>query len=288
VDTETVSPQADGHPVANIADSAPRRETDRHNRPKRGLLPRLGRKIRHPVNRWLTRQSLIGDEAVLDPKLLPELEVLGRNWRTVAREIQPLLDEREAIPAFGDVSPDHRRIAPTAQWKSYFLEGYGYRPAHNRARCPETAAMLDSIPGLVVAFFSIMEPGTHVPRHRGLTKAWLNCHLGISVPEDGRCEMAVNDELVRWREGEWLVFDETNPNPAKSNLNILISQFEDSHLTFSLIGVSGKKVLEYDAAHLNNEKIIMNISGLAPGLYLLHIKDHQGSHLQTQKILIIN
>jgi hypothetical protein len=78
------------------------------------------------------------------------------------------------------------------------------------------------------------------------------------------------------------------PNPAKSNLNILISQFEDSHLTFSLIGVSGKKVLEYDAAHLNNEKIIMNISGLAPGLYLLHIKDHQGSHLQTQKILIIN
>jgi beta-hydroxylase len=24
--------------------------------------------------------------------------------------------------------------------------------------------------------------------------------------------MAVNDELVRWREGEWLVFDETNPH----------------------------------------------------------------------------
>jgi beta-hydroxylase len=67
------------------------------------------------------------------------------------------------------------------------------------------------VPNLVVAFFSIMEPGTYVPPHRGLTKAWLNCHLGMVVPRGpGKCAIEVAGETVEWREGEWLVFDETN------------------------------------------------------------------------------
>ena len=45
---------------------------------------------------------------------------------------------------------------------------------------------------------------------RGLTKAWLNCHLPLMVPKgSGRCEMRVGDTMTRWQEGRWLIFDET-------------------------------------------------------------------------------
>ena len=184
---------------------------ERFVRPEQTALVRFGKRIRDPVNAWFARQSLVGDDPVLDPDRFPALAELRANWRVVAEELQPLLAEREAIPAFGEISPDHRRIADSPAWKSFFFEGYGFKVQDNRARCPQTAAMLDRIPGLVVAFFSIMEPGTHVPRHRGLTKAWVNCHLGLVVPVGpGRCAMAVAGREVSWREGEWVVFDETN------------------------------------------------------------------------------
>lgn len=184
---------------------------ERYTRPKQSALIRMGKRLRDPVNRWFARQSLIGDEAILPASHLPCLAELEHDWHIVRQELAPLLAERRTIPAFGRLSPDHRRIANTSAWKSFFFQGYGFKARKNRARCPQTAAMLDRIPGLVVAFFSIMEPGTHVPRHRGLTKAWLNCHLGLAVPSGpGRCEMEVNGTPIGWREGEWLVFDETN------------------------------------------------------------------------------
>jgi beta-hydroxylase len=171
---------------------------------------RIGKRLRDPVNRWIARQSLIGDTPFVDPAAVPGLAELGDHWREIQAELLPLLEERRAIPALGEISPDHRKIAHDAHWKSFFFTGYGFRAAQNHARCPTTSALLDKVPGLVVAFFSIMEPGTNVPPHRGVTKAWLNCHLGMVVPEGpGRCAMEVAGQSVEWREGEWLVFDET-------------------------------------------------------------------------------
>jgi len=170
---------------------------------------RLGRRIRDPINGWLSKQSLIGDDPLVDPSELPGLVELGRHWRTIRDELLPLLAERQKIPAYRDISPDHRRIATDSKWKSFFLEGYGFRAEENCARCPRTMALLKKVPGLVVAFFSIMEPGTQVPPHRGVTKAWYNCHLGLVVPE-GKVGIEIAGWPVGWREGEWLVFDETN------------------------------------------------------------------------------
>jgi beta-hydroxylase len=172
---------------------------------------RLGKRLRDPVNRWIARQSLIGDAPFIDYKVLPGLAELGRHWQEIRAELLPLLEERNAIPALGEISPDHKAIARDRNWKSFFFTGYGFRADRNHGRCPRTSALLEKVPGLVVAFFSIMEPGTHVPPHRGVTKAWLNCHLGMVIPEgSGRCAMEVAGQTVEWREGEWLVFDETN------------------------------------------------------------------------------
>jgi beta-hydroxylase len=173
------------------------------------LAVRFGRAMRDPVNGWLAKQSLMGDDPFVDPQELPGLVELGRHWRTIREELHPLLAQRDRIPAFRDISPDHRRIATDTRWKSFFLEGYGFRAEENCARCPQTMALLKNVPGLVVAFFSIMEPGTQVPPHRGVTKAWYNCHLGLVVPE-GQVGIEIAERRVGWREGEWIVFDETN------------------------------------------------------------------------------
>lgn len=92
---------------------------------------------------------------------------------------------------------------------SFFLWGYGYRIDDNANLCPRTTALVESIPGLNTAFFSILAPGTRIPPHRGVSKGLITCHLGLVVPDDGDVRMRVGDRIVRWSEGETLVFDDS-------------------------------------------------------------------------------
>jgi ornithine lipid ester-linked acyl 2-hydroxylase len=180
------------------------------------VLMRLARKVRWPVNRFLIRQSLVGDQSFFKPAQIPGIDILRDNWEAIRDEAAAVLADRADVPALGQVSPDHRGIAPNADWKSFFLTGYGYRAPANRARCPRTAALVDSVPDLVVSFFSIFEPGTHVPSHKGVTSGLINVHLSLIVPPPdlGRCELRVADEIRRWRAGEFIIFDETYEHEA--------------------------------------------------------------------------
>nr|WP_161593728.1 aspartyl/asparaginyl beta-hydroxylase domain-containing protein [Parerythrobacter lutipelagi] len=203
-----------GHTTGSLpdADHAPA-PSETYVRPKQKPLVRFGKRMRDPVNAFLARQSRVGTCPIIDPANVPGLVEAGANWQALRAEVEPLLRNRDAIPPLGKISPDHRRIASGPSWKSFFFQGYGYHAKDNEACCPKIVEAIDQVPGVVVAFLSIMEPGTHVPQHRGLTKAWLNCHLPLKLPgTPGRCEIAIDGEIHRWREGEWLVFDDTFPH----------------------------------------------------------------------------
>ena len=185
-------------------------ELEKYKPAKNTFAVKIGKRIRRPLNRWLARQSRVGTQPVLDERLVPGISVLKDNWEVIRDEAREVLRDRGAIPPLGDISPDHRRIAQNAAWKSFFFEGYGYKSIPNRARCPRTAALIDEVPNVVVAFFSIFEPGTHLKDHFGVTKAMLNVHLGLMVPDGPeRCEIRVRDQFHGWTPGEFLIFDET-------------------------------------------------------------------------------
>lgn len=174
------------------------------------FLFKVGKKLRHRVSAVVARSSKVGDQPVFDSSLFPWIADVEAGWTQIRQELVALLDKREAIPPLADLSPDHRRIAPPGKWKSFFLHGYGYRVEDNLRRCPRTAEIVSRIPGLNSAFFSILDPGAHIPRHRGVTKAILTAHLGLMVPAArDRCRMQLHDRMLHWDEGRTLVFDDT-------------------------------------------------------------------------------
>ena len=66
----------------------------------------------------------------------------------------------------------------------------------------------NQIPDIETAFFSVLAPNKHIPRHRGEYKGLIRCHLGLIVPgEPGDCRMNVHDQTVHWEEGKFLIFD---------------------------------------------------------------------------------
>lgn len=176
---------------------------------ERSLLYRFGRSMRPAIDKALTAYSAVGDAPVMAPEMFPWTAGLEQNWETIRDEAMAALTDLNRVPPLHDISPDHRRIAEPDRWRSYFLWGYGYRMHQNCDACPETARLVEQIPDLNSAFFSILKPGAYIPRHQGVTKAILTCHLGLQTPTSGRCEMEVHDQMLQWRDGRALVFDDT-------------------------------------------------------------------------------
>jgi beta-hydroxylase len=183
--------------------------TIREDGEHRGWLLQTGRSLRPWINRRIARSSILSNDPVIDAASFAWTGMLEKNWETIRSEAMAVLAEQRRIPLLREISADHRNIADD-KWRSFFLWGYGYRVAQNCARCPKTTALVSAIPNLNSAFFSILKSGAHIPRHKGVTKHLLTCHLGLLVPKDEKnCRMKVSTVTVNWREGKCLVFDDT-------------------------------------------------------------------------------
>jgi aspartyl/asparaginyl beta-hydroxylase (cupin superfamily) len=96
-----------------------------------------------------------------------------------------------------------------ADWKIFPLIAYGIRSQPNIALCPKTWRILQCVPGLKTAMFSILEPGKPIPPHRGPYNGVLRLHLGLIVPEPrDRLGIRVGVERRHWEEGRVLIFDD--------------------------------------------------------------------------------
>jgi beta-hydroxylase len=146
---------------------------------------------------------------VYRPDEFPCLAPIESNWRSIRAELDKLLKDRASLPPFHRISPDQERISTGDHWKVFILFGFGQKVERNCMRCPETARLLRNVPNLQSAWFSILAPRYHIPRHRGVTKTILRAHLGLIAPKEAdRCRMQVHDRTVSWQPGKLLVFDD--------------------------------------------------------------------------------
>ena len=169
-----------------------------------------GRKIIKKVQVLMGRYSLVGDQQFFSPGQFPWCKELEANWRTIRKELDEVLIHREDLPNFQDISPDQKHLAKEDKWKTFFFFAYGLQVPANSARCPETAKLLQAVPGAKTAFFSILAPHMHIPAHCGPYKGVIRYHLGLIVPKpESECRIRVGETIAHWEEGKTLLFDDT-------------------------------------------------------------------------------
>ena len=174
------------------------------------LLKRVGKLSFRRIDDFLASQSLVGDPVVFDPRQFSWVAKLEAEWKRVREELDSLLEHRDLLPNLQDIQPDQMKVSPDDKWKTFVLYGYGIRSERGCARCPETARLLERVPGMTSAWFSILAPGKHIPRHAGITKGMIRAHLALKVPEHAeRVRMQVGDEICHWQEGRCLLFDDS-------------------------------------------------------------------------------
>jgi len=170
----------------------------------------IGERILAPIERFIGKRSLVGDATFFPTKRFPWVEHIEDNWHAIRDEAAALLENREALANFQDISKDQIEITDDDRWKTFFIYGYGFEAKLGVEMCPRTAALMREIPGMKTAMISILSPRKHILDHRGPYKGVLRYHLGLIVPREAeRCRIRVGEDYRHWEEGSSLVFDDT-------------------------------------------------------------------------------
>jgi aspartyl/asparaginyl beta-hydroxylase (cupin superfamily) len=133
-----------------------------------------------------------------DTSCFPFTEKLEEKWEQVLAEYQNLKSGTIPYP-----ETDLYR----GEWDVLPFIFFGEIYTETCKRCPNTWALLEKIPGLRNASFSILRQATEIAPHTGFTTKVLRCHLGLEIPHG--CAIIVGDVPSRWEEGKALVFDDT-------------------------------------------------------------------------------
>lgn len=161
-----------------------------------------------------------GHRTFFEPEEFPWVAGVESEWKTIRKELDALMVRREEIPNFQDYSPAQSALTEGDQWKTFFFYAFGNKEKENCARCPETVRILDRIPGMNTAMFSILAPGKHIPPHRGPYKGVLRYHLGLIIPgPEGSCRIRVGDDVRCWKEGKSLIFDDSHEHEVWNDSN---------------------------------------------------------------------
>ncbi len=177
---------------------------------RRAFVKKNGKKLLKAVATYQSKSSKVPDTPKIGNEHFEFLNAFVENWEIIRDEAREILKFRDNIPGFQEISPDQYRLAKGQNWKTHVLFGFGQRLEKNTQLTPKTAEILEQVPNLQTAMFSILAPGYHIPAHTGVTKGILRCHLGLIIPKDyEKCRIRVDETITAWREGEIFVFDDT-------------------------------------------------------------------------------
>ena len=144
----------------------------------------------------------------------PELQALTKGFPVIRQELMDLQAGGTRIPGFAEIDPGQIRLAGDGQWKTFLFKIFGVEVPPNLALCPETADLIDRVPRITMAMFSILEPGKTLPLHTGAYRGVLRYILPLISTEPEHCAITVGGETHAFEEGVPLLFDDVFPHTA--------------------------------------------------------------------------
>ncbi|MEM7202249.1 MAG: aspartyl/asparaginyl beta-hydroxylase domain-containing protein [Planctomycetota bacterium] len=153
------------------------------------------------------RRPVFFDIANTSPALLQ----VERHYEAIRTELHAVLRQPATIPRYHEIDDAQRSYsAGERAWRVLFIHLYGVaEPLPLAERLPRTAALLRQIPGVLQAFFSILEPHKGVAAHCGQYLGALRYHMAFVVPRDHPPRMRIKDSHYEWREREAVLFDDS-------------------------------------------------------------------------------
>lgn len=171
-----------------------------------------------------------------------EHELLGvnnlkRNITQIRTEYNNMISAERLQPT----KPLHKVIStPRGCWKQYAIMEEGVWNPQLCALAPRTTKLLRKLPFLCEslfgqAYFSVLDAGTAIMPHRGVTNLKLRVQLPLHAPGEDRTVMVVDGQSLSYKEGVPLVFDDslvhsvtTDPDNTHPRVVLLVDVWHPS------------------------------------------------------------
>jgi len=138
--------------------------------------------IMAPYNALMYLFSAVPNKPILPVSTIPDLAKLRDNWTTIRDEATALFDEGRIKASDGYNDWGFNSFFRSG-WKRFYLKWYGDALPSAERMCPQTVALLKSIPCIKGAMFATLGPGGRLVRHRDPYAGSLRYHLGLVTPD---------------------------------------------------------------------------------------------------------
>jgi aspartyl/asparaginyl beta-hydroxylase (cupin superfamily) len=183
----------------------------------------LGRKRRFDSQSALFHFHGLAPASFFPREAFPWLDAIEAATDAIRAECSAALADNAEVRPYLQYQPDQplrqwAELNRNPAWSAYHLIEAGHINATHAARCPATMAALACAPQpdqpgrTPTAMFSLLQPGTHIPAHTGVSNARLVVHLPLIVPPG--CRFRVGNETRAWVPGQAWVFDDTVEHEA--------------------------------------------------------------------------
>jgi beta-hydroxylase len=161
-----------------------------------------------PINALMYAFSSVPKTPYLSVSSIPTLNQIRDNWETIKSEALTLENSKliKGSNKYNDIGFNSffRR-----GWKRFYLKWYNNFHPSALEYCPQTIALLKSMPNIKAAMFVVLPAGSFLPVHRDPYAGSLRYHLGLITPNSEECKIVVDGQEYSWRDGEDVLFDET-------------------------------------------------------------------------------
>jgi aspartate beta-hydroxylase len=156
-----------------------------------------------------------------EPSQFAGVSEIERNTESVRNEFLALAESRSeqlSSSLSGLHGGETGEARAAGKWSMIPLIRNGRVVEEFASQCPRTMELARGLdlprislisPSL---YFSVLEPGSRIPPHVGITNARLIAHLPLIVPDN--CGFRVGGETRRWEVGKPLVFDDMTTHEA--------------------------------------------------------------------------
>ncbi|MDK2596626.1 aspartyl/asparaginyl beta-hydroxylase domain-containing protein [Pseudoalteromonas obscura] len=183
---------------------------------------RKGWPIFAPLNVLLYLSTKRGARsAFVDAGQFEGLAILQDNWQEISKEVNNLYHlgyfektTNKDNLSFYDVG---FRTFYKYGWSKFYCTWYGTTLNSAKELCPNTIKLLEQIPSVNGAMFTILPAGSKLTRHLDPIACSFRYHLALDTPNSSDCFINVDGKKQAWRNGEAFIFDETYLHFVENN-----------------------------------------------------------------------
>ncbi|MEM9078820.1 MAG: aspartyl/asparaginyl beta-hydroxylase domain-containing protein, partial [Bacteroidota bacterium] len=137
-------------------------------------------------------------------------KLISDNYELIKNEFDQLNNKTE-IAQYHEIDSDRKRISAktTQKWKTFILNACQRHSIEGENYCSGTVKLLEGIPNLFQAMFSVLEAGKSIPKHHGPYKGYLRYHLTLHAPETNPPSIKIKDKIHVWKSGNEILFDDS-------------------------------------------------------------------------------